>query len=94
MVDARTTIALCHEQGVVCIPFSASPHAPGSIIADVPSNKTGVNRDIFKVNQGDKLKGQMILEVPEQKEKISPKVLDYAKNHHIKIRDIKGKFYN
>ena len=69
-------------------------YAPGSIIADVPSNKTGVNRDIFKVNQGDKLKGQMILEVPEQKEKISPKVLDYAKNHHIKIRDIKGKFYN
>ena len=69
-------------------------YAPGSIIADVPSNKTGVNRDIFKVNQGDKLKGQMILEVPEQKEKISPKVLDYAKKHRIKIRDIKGKFYN
>ena len=69
-------------------------YAPGSVIADVPSNKTGVNRDIFEVNQGDKLKGQMILEVPEQKEKISPKVLEYAKNHYIKIRDIKGKFYN
>ena len=69
-------------------------YAPGSTIADVLSNKTGVNRDIFKVNQGDKLKGQMILEVPEQKAKIPPKVLDYAKNHHIKIRDIKGKSYN
>ena len=69
-------------------------YAPGSVIADVPSNKTGVNRDIFKVNQGDKLKGRMILEVPEQKAKISPKVLEYAKNHHIKIRDIKCKFYN
>ena len=69
-------------------------YAPGSIIADVPSNKTGVNRDIFKVNQGRDLKGQMILEVPEQEAKISAKVLDYAKNHHIKIRDIKGKFYN
>ena len=57
LVDARTTIALCHEQVVVCIPFSASPHAPGSVIADVPSNKTGVNRDIFKVNQGRDLKG-------------------------------------
>ena len=94
MVDARTTIALCHEQVVVCIPFSASPHAPGSIIADVPSNKTGVNRDIFRENKGNILDGQMILEVPEQKEKISPKVLEYANDHNIKIRDIKGKFYN
>ena len=36
----------------------------------------------------------MILEVPVQEEKILAKVLDYAKNHRIKIRDIKGKFYN
>ena len=69
-------------------------YAPGTIIADVPSNKTGVNRDIFEVNQGDKLKGRMILEVPKPEAKISAKVLDYAKNHRIKIRDIKGKFYN
>ena len=58
-------------------------YAPGSVIADVPSNKTGVNRDIFKVNQGRDLKGQMILEVPEQEAKIPPKVLDYAKKHYI-----------
>ena len=38
-------------------------YAPGSVIADVPSNKTGVNKGIFELNQGDKLKGQMILEV-------------------------------
>ena len=69
-------------------------YAPGSIIADVPSNKTGSNKGIFKVNNGKALKGRMILEVPEQEAKVSPKVLDYAKNHHIKIRDIKGKFYN
>ena len=69
-------------------------YAPGSVIADVPSNKTGVNRDIFKVNQGRDLKGQMILEVPEQEAEMSPKVLDYAKKHRIKIRDIKGKLYN
>ena len=94
MVDARTTIALCHEQVVVCIPFSASPHAPGSTIADVPLNKTGSNKGIFKVNNGKVLKGRMILEVPEQEAKISPKVLDYAKKHYIKIRDIKGKSYN
>ena len=60
----------------------------------MPSNKTGVNRDIFKVNQGRDLKGQMILEVPVQEARISPKVLDYAKDHNIKIRDIKGKSYN
>ena len=69
-------------------------YSPGSIIADVPSNTTGVNRDIFEVNQGNKLKGQMILEVPEQEAKISANVLEYAKNHCIKIRDIKGKYYN
>ena len=60
----------------------------------MPSNETGVNRDIFEVNQGEKLKGQMILEVPEQEAKIPPKVLDYANDHSIKIRDIKGKSYN
>ena len=36
-------------------------YAPGSIIADVPSNKTGVNREIFKANKGNILDGQMIL---------------------------------
>ena len=69
-------------------------YAPGAIIADVPSNKTGSNKGIFKVNNRKVLKGQMILEVPEQKEKLSPKVLEYANDYRIKIRDIKGKFYN
>ena len=69
-------------------------YAPGTIIADVPSNKTGVNRDIFEVNQGRDLKGQMILEVPVQEAKISPKVLEYAKKNAIIIRDVNGKIYN
>ena len=69
-------------------------YAPESVIADVPSNKTGVNRDIFKENKGNILDGQMILEVPVQKAEIPPNVLDYAKKHYIKIRDIKGKLYN
>ena len=60
----------------------------------MPSNKTGVNRDIFKENKGNILDGQMILEVPVQKAEIPPNVLDYAKKHYIKIRDIKGKSYN
>ena len=69
-------------------------YAPGSIIADVPSNKTGVNREIFKVNQGRDLKGQMILEVPVQKAEIPPNVLEYAKKNDIIIRDVNGKIYN
>ena len=70
-------------------------YAPGSIIADVPSNKTGVNRGIFKKNKGNILDGQMILEVPVQKKAdIPPNVLEYANDHNIKIRDIKDKYYN
>ena len=70
-------------------------YAPGSIIADVPSNKTGANRGIFKKNKGNILDGQMILEVPVQKKAdIPPDVLEYAKKHYIKIRDIKDKYYN
>ena len=69
-------------------------YAPGSVIADVPSNKTESNKGIFKVNNRKVLKDRMILEVPVQEAKILAKVLDYAKNHRIKIRDIKGKLYN
>ncbi len=42
-------------------------YAPGTIIANVPSNKTGSSKGIFKVDNGKVLKGRMILEVPEQK---------------------------
>jgi len=70
-------------------------YAPGSIIADVPSNKTGVNRGIFKKSKGNILDGQMILEVPVQKKAdIPPNVLDYAKKNDIIIRDVNGKIYN
>ena len=70
-------------------------YPPGSIIADVPSNKIGANSEIFKDNKGNVLKGQMILEVPEQKKAdIPPNVLKYANDHNIKIRDIKDKYYN
>ena len=68
-------------------------YAPGSIIADVPSNKTGVNRGIFKKNKGNVLRGQMILEVPVQKKaEIPPNVLDYAKKKAIIIRDVMEKY--
>ena len=69
-------------------------YAPGSVIADVPSNKTGVNRDIFKENNGNVLKGQMILEVPVQHETVPKKVIDYANLKGIKIRDTNNHIYN
>ena len=69
-------------------------YSPGSIIADVQSNTSGTNAGIFEANEGRILRGRMILEVPEQKAEIPPKVLEYAKKHYIKIRDIKGKYYN
>ena len=68
-------------------------YAPGSIIADVPSNRTGVNKGIFELNQGDKLKGQMILEVPVQKKSVRESILKYAREKKIQIRDINGNVY-
>ena len=58
-------------------------YAPGSIIANVPSNISKDNAGIFNANKGNILDGRMILEVPEQEAKIPPKVLDYAKKHYI-----------
>ena len=69
-------------------------YAPGSIIADVPSNRTGLNKDIFEVNQGRDLKGQMILEVPVQKKPIPQNVINYADKLRIKIRNTNNKLYN
>ena len=68
-------------------------YAPGSIIADVPSNRTGVNKGIFEVNQGNDLKGEMILEVPVQKKSVPKSILEYARDNKIQIRDINGNVY-
>ena len=64
------------------------------MIADVPSNRVGANAGIFEENEGNILKGQMILEVPIQDKVVPKKVIDYANKHYIKIRDINGKIYN
>ena len=69
-------------------------YSPGSIIADVPSNISKANDGIFRANNGNVLKGQMILEVPKQNAVISPNVLEYAKKNDIIIRDVNGKIYN
>ena len=69
-------------------------YSPGSVIADVPSNRVGANAGIFEENEGNILKGQMILEVPVQEEPVPERVLDYANEHRIKIRDTNNKIYN
>ena len=57
-------------------------------------NRTGLNKGIFKVNQGRDLKGKMILEVPVQKKPIPQNVINYADKLHIKIRNTNNKLYN
>ena len=69
-------------------------YSPGSIIADVPSTISKTNVGIFKANNGNVLKGQMILEMPKQEAEIPPNVLEYAKKNDIIIRDVNGKIYN
>ena len=68
-------------------------YAPGSIIADVPSNRTGVNKGIFDVNGDNVLRGKMTLEVPVQKESVRESILKYAREKKIQIRDINGNVY-
>ena len=68
-------------------------YAPGSIIADVPSNRTGVNKGIFDVNGDDVLRGEMILEVSVQKKLVPKSILKYAQDKKIQIRDINGNVY-
>ena len=69
-------------------------YAPGSIIADVPSNRTGVNKGIFDVNGDNVLRGEMILEVPVQKKPIPQNMINYADKLRIKIRNTNNKLYN
>ena len=56
-------------------------------------NRTGLNKGIFKVNQGRDLKGKMILEVPVQKKSVRESILKYARDNKIQIRDINGNVY-
>ena len=68
-------------------------YSPGSVITDVPSNRVGANAGIFEENGGKTLHGQMILEVPVQEESVPERVLKYARDKNIQIRDINGKEY-
>ena len=50
-------------------------YSPGAVTPDVSSNRVGANAGIFEENEGNILQGQMILEVPVQKEPIPKRVL-------------------
>ena len=69
-------------------------YAPGSIIANVPSNISKANAGIFKENKGNILDGQMILEVPVQHKAVPKEVINYANLKGIKIRDTNNHIYN
>jgi hypothetical protein len=61
---------------------------PDAVIANVPSTiKMGLT-------PGQRLGGNMFLEVPVQKAPIPQSILDKATNLDIKIRDVNGKIYN
>ena len=49
--------------------------------------------EFLKRMEGETLRGRMILEVPVQEEPVPERVLKYARDKNIQIRDINGKEY-
>ena len=88
-----TIIRVSEETAIRYLKELSDKYAPGSIIADVPSNRTGVNKGIFDVNGDNVLRGEMILEVPVQKKLVPKSILKYAQDKKIQIRDINGNVY-
>jgi hypothetical protein len=62
-------------------------------IADVPSNKIGGANSALQGQISQPVTGQMILEIPVQKNGIHQSVLTEANKWGIKIRDVQGKIY-
>jgi hypothetical protein len=75
---------ITEETGVSYIKELARKYPPGARIADVPSSGPLA---------GKRLRGQMILEVPQQRGSIPQAVLDVAKKNRIIIRDDFGNVY-
>ncbi|GAA4929197.1 hypothetical protein GCM10023224_05840 [Streptomonospora halophila] len=64
-------------------------YAPGTVIADTPSNRRDLDPDVI----GKPLKGDMILEVPVQEAGIPEIILEKAEDLNITIRDDEGNIY-
>ena len=92
---ANTRLSEVSEETVIrYLKELSDKYALGVVIADVPSNNTGSNKEIFELNGDNILRGQMILEVPEQHEAVPKKLIDYANLKGIKIRDTNNHIYN
>jgi hypothetical protein len=70
----------------------ADTYPTGSTVADVPTQRPGSGHQNAGL-AGEKLDGQMILEVPPQNQPIPKSVLDHAEDLGIIIRDSNGKVY-
>ena len=91
--EVRKEVKVGEKTAIGYLKELSEKYSPGSVIADVPSNRVGANAGIFEENGGKTLHGQMILEVPVQEEKVPERVLKYARDKNIQIRDIEGKEY-
>ena len=67
----------------------ATTYGPGTLVADTPTNR----RDLGDEAIGQPMDGDMVLEVPAQKNGVPPAVLAEAKRLGIIIRDENGHVY-
>src|SRR5699024_8526092 len=67
-------------------------YSPGTDLPDLPSTREKLGIKI--VGEGNKLKGEMILEVPQQKSPVPEEVLELAEDLDIIIRDVDGRIYS
>ena len=91
--EVRKEVKVGEKTAIGYLKELSEKYSPGSVIADVPSNRVGANAGIFEENGGKTLRGQMILEVPVQEEPVPENVLRYAAKEKIKIRDTEGTIY-
>jgi len=73
------------ETGVSYLQELARKYPAGATISNSPFNP--------RVLQGQRLQGDLILEIPVQNNPIPQSVLDYANNKGILIRDVNGVIY-
>ena len=80
--------------GVKYIQELKDKYSPGTVIANVPSNKVGGANSALQGQIGSGVGGQMFLEIPVQTTAIPQSVLNKADELGVVIRDVQGKMYN
>ena len=97
--DVGAIVSRKHTQLAAISPQTASnylrelerKYPPGAVIADVPSNRNPSNAQ--PAIAGQRLRGQMYLEVPKQNAPVPPSIIDEATQRRIIIRDELGNEY-